>query len=534
MNYTFNELFDEAKIEELLMEFYNLTGIPSAIIDLEGNIVVMAGWKSICTHYHWQFPASARLCDQSEQAIIESVRLGAKTQVIQTCVHGIKIAGAPIRVNGSQIAVLMFGQFFVEPPDIPSFLNRARKFGFPEEDYLKALTEIPTYSLQKVDTMLKYFQKITEMFGEMAFNRLELREERSKELNRERQRLQSIFDRITNVGIQVYNLEGRVLYWNTASEDFFGWSKLDATGKTLDQLMLDSGTYQEFLKNLDSLRQGIQEKPREWVYRDKQGNERVVFSTIVPIFEAGRQEFICLDIETTEHRKFEKELARLDQLHLVGEMAASISHEVRNPMTTVRGFLQVLSEKIECQAYSGYYELMIQELDRANNIITEYLSLAKNRPIRLEYQDLNQIIHALSPLIEANALVYNQTLEIQTSEVSPLYVDEKEIRQLILNLVRNAIEAMKDGGRLLIKTSQQEEEVILSVQDNGPGIEPTVLEKLGTPFISTKTNGTGLGLAVCYSIALRHQAVIHVDSDPAGTTFRVRFKASQEIPKEEN
>lgn len=231
-----------------------------------------------------------------------------------------------------------------------------------------------------------------------------------------------------------------------------------------------------------------------------------------------------MDIDFSEHHKFEKELARLESLNLVGEMAASISHEIRNPLTTVRGFLQVLSEKIESQNYQEYFQLMIQELDRATDIITEFLSLAKNRPLRLEKQDLNQIIYTLSPLIEANAIVANQTFKIQTEEIPPLKVDEKEIRQLILNLARNAIEAMGDEGDLLLESECTEDEVILSVHDTGPGIEPAVMEKLGTPFVSTKTNGTGLGLAVCYSIALRHNAVIQVKSDSSGTTFMVRSK----------
>jgi signal transduction histidine kinase len=193
-------------------------------------------------------------------------------------------------------------------------------------------------------------------------------------------------------------------------------------------------------------------------------------------------------------------------------------------LTTVRGFLQILSEKIESDNFQEYFQLMIQELDRATGIITEFLSLAKNKPISLEIKDLNRIIYALSPLIEANAIVANQTFNIQTEEIPPLKVDEKEIRQLILNLARNAIEAMGESGHLLLKSERTEDEVILSVKDTGPGIEPNVLEKLGTPFVSTKANGTGLGLAVCYSIALRHNAVIQVNSAPSGTTFMVRFK----------
>jgi signal transduction histidine kinase len=97
------------------------------------------------------------------------------------------------------------------------------------------------------------------------------------------------------------------------------------------------------------------------------------------------------------------------------------------------------------------------------------------------------------------------------------------MRQMILNLVRNGLEAMPPGGNLVVKTFTDGDEVIMAVQDQGKGIEPGVLEKIGTPFFTTKENGTGLGLAVCYSIAARHNARIEIETDPEGTTFFVRF-----------
>ncbi len=105
--------------------------------------------------------------------------------------------------------------------------------------------------------------------------------------------------------------------------------------------------------------------------------------------------------------------------------------------------------------------------------------------------------------------------------------DEKEIRQLLINLVRNGLEAMEPGGNILISTYPEEGSVILSVRDEGKGIAPELLNKLGTPFFTTKESGTGLGLAVCYSIAARHQASIEPMSNSSGTIFMIRFKTSE-------
>ena len=228
--------------------------------------------------------------------------------------------------------------------------------------------------------------------------------------------------------------------------------------------------------------------------------------------------------DISERRMFEKEMARLDRLNLVGQMAAGIGHEVRNPMTTVRGFLQLLGDKEEFIQFKSYFELMIDELDRANSIITEFLSLAKNKTVDLKPLSLNSLIENLYPLIQADAMVCDKEINLQLQDTKVLYLDEKEIRQLILNLVRNGMEAMSGSGTLTIRTFMDAEAVVLAVQDEGSGIKAESLEKVGTPFFTTKENGTGLGLATCYSITARHNAEIHIDTGISGTTFFVRFK----------
>jgi len=205
-------------------------------------------------------------------------------------------------------------------------------------------------------------------------------------------------------------------------------------------------------------------------------------------------------------------------------MAAGIGHEIRNPMTTVRGFLQLLGDKEEFQQSKDYFELMIEELDRANSIITEFLSLAKNKTLDLKPLSLNCLIGNLFPLIQADAMVNDKDIIMELQDTEVLLLDEKEIRQLILNLVRNGLEAMSVGGKLTIRTFMDGEETVLAVGDEGSGIKTEDLEKIGTPFFTTKENGTGLGLATCFSISARHNAAIQIDTGPSGTTFLVRFK----------
>lgn len=219
-----------------------------------------------------------------------------------------------------------------------------------------------------------------------------------------------------------------------------------------------------------------------------------------------------------------KEIARLENLHLVGEMAAGIGHEIRNPMTAVRGFLQILMNKIDCAKYNDYFEVMIEELDHANSIITEYLTLAKNRNVDLKPNSLNNILDAIYPLLVSEASVSGHDIEMDSGDIPDLLLDEKEIRQLILNLVRNGFEAMSPGDKIIVKTFSENDKVVLAIKDQGTGIKQEIMDKIGTPFFTSKDQGTGLGLAICYSIAARHNATIKIETGDIGTTFFVIFE----------
>ncbi len=220
------------------------------------------------------------------------------------------------------------------------------------------------------------------------------------------------------------------------------------------------------------------------------------------------------------------ELARLDRLNLIGEMAAGIGHEVRNPLTTIRGFLQLFRNKQEYEAHREHFDMMIGEIDRANAIISEFLSLAKNKAVRLERHNVNDILERIVPLIRAGALEAGKKVWLQLGDVPPIEADEREIRQLVLNLAGNALDAIGPGGRTVIGTYRGDDCAVLFVSDTGRGIPEDIYQRLGTPFVTSKENGTGLGIPICFRIAERHGAKIEIDTGSGGTTFRVRFAAA--------
>ncbi|WP_328803926.1 ATP-binding protein [Paenibacillus glycinis] len=228
--------------------------------------------------------------------------------------------------------------------------------------------------------------------------------------------------------------------------------------------------------------------------------------------------------DITELNRLRDEIGRMERLSLVGQMAASITHEIRNPMAVIRGFVQLMRERSP-DHQKEYYRIVMEELDRANSIISDFLSLAQNRVIEKDSQSLHEIINEILPLLWADANMRGQTLELKLADELPmLLLNEKEMKQLILNLARNGMEAMNQHGVLTLETSTYEQYVELRVIDTGSGIPKEKLEHLFEPFYTTKSHGTGLGLPLCLSIMERHGGIIQVDSkEGAGTTFVVRF-----------
>lgn len=230
----------------------------------------------------------------------------------------------------------------------------------------------------------------------------------------------------------------------------------------------------------------------------------------------------------TELLELRSKLRDYERLGLIGQMAASVAHEIRNPMTSIRGFIQLMREKPDKPPKEGYYSIVLEELDRVNFIIEDLLTLARNRVIHKEWYDLNHLISELQPLLWADANLRGIEIDIAASKVPPVHIDPREIKQLLLNLTRNGMEAMSQGGRLHIGTYMKEDRVAIDVSDTGIGMSPEAVDRLFQPFYTTKEQGTGLGLTACFNIAERHGVKMLVQSNPQqGTTFTVLFPSGR-------
>lgn len=266
----------------------------------------------------------------------------------------------------------------------------------------------------------------------------------------------------------------------------------------------------------------------EGISRDQSDLDRFRdFPQAIPLLETVNRLRQQLKAEYTERERVAADLAKMDRMNLIGEMAAGLAHEIRNPMTVIRGYLQKMLRKAD-EKQASQYALVIGETTRINEIISAFLSLARNRRVEMGLCNLTDIIFQLFPLIQADARKTGTIVNLQPlQERLAIFADEKEIKQLVLNLVRNAIEAMSGKGTVVITAAEQHGLVVLTVADSGCGIDPAFREKIFDPFYTTKDYGTGLGLAICKSIVDRHGGTIDINSEVGqGTTVTIFLPAA--------
>ena len=341
----------------------------------------------------------------------------------------------------------------------------------------------------------------------------------------------TLFENFLNsvpLGIICTDAEGTVSIWNKAAGKIFGWKPEEIIGTKLPLKII--GSRDDIGCLWGKIAAGKNLCGYEVASLRRNGDHvEVCLNTTALKNHLGENNGCLIIIEdVTERNTVRREMLHVDRMNLIGEMARSIGHEIRNPLTVTRGYLQFLMEKPNFQTFRKQFETMIDEMDRANEIITEFLFLAKDKAVRFKLSDLNSLILEIHPLIEAMARASNNVVRLELQDIPLLELDEREIRQMIINLSKNGLEAMPEGGQLVIRTeyNPSSERVFLSVTDEGPGMPREIIRKLGTPFLTTKENGTGLGLAVCCSVAARHGASINVDSSTQGaqgTTLEVEF-----------
>ncbi|MFC5590333.1 ATP-binding protein [Sporosarcina soli] len=336
---------------------------------------------------------------------------------------------------------------------------------------------------------------------------------------------------ITNnveVGICQYDVEKKkLLYINRRMEGLLGVPIYDLMrDSTLLVSTCHSDDKTELIRFYDESAREL--KIIEYRVVGKDGEVCWIRTKLTPIInEAGKViRFVSLSQDISKQKLQDELLRKWDKLNTVGQLAASFAHQIRNPLTSIKGFIQLVATEQE----NLYGPIMQEELHKIESTIEDFLQLAKPS-IGMEFTttSIHTQINRVVSLMEKEAMLQNIIFKIKLYDKDQfIYCEPKQIQQVLINLLKNSIEAMPGGGELRISTMIEGNQMVkILVVDTGIGIPPERLSKLGEPFYSHKEKGTGLGLMVSYRIIENHQGSIRFTSKEGyGTTVEIRLPLS--------
>jgi len=220
-----------------------------------------------------------------------------------------------------------------------------------------------------------------------------------------------------------------------------------------------------------------------------------------------------------ELRERDKKLEEADKLSLVGELASSVAHEIRNPLTSLMGFTKIISENTEVQSNKEYLKIMMSELNRINFIVSEFMVLSKPHLLNFITCDLTTITKSVVTLLNTQAIIKKiEIITVIEGKSLLLKCEENQIKQVLVNLIKNSIEAMPNGGRIYVKLERKSSNIVISIIDEGEGICNENIHLVGKPFYTTKPEGTGLGIMVSERIIQNHNGKLEIKSVPGKGT----------------
>lgn len=309
--------------------------------------------------------------------------------------------------------------------------------------------------------------------------------------------------------ISLVNREGKLMYASPSLEKFIGKKHIEGVDLLTyihpeDRVRCER-VFQRMIKEFC---------PINIDYRviHKDGNIIHVETKGVPVDDEHDTKFVLTTRDITKRKMAENIVRNTDKMLVLGELAAGIAHEIRNPISSIRGLLQLIRE--ESNANPEHLELMFSEIDRINMIVSELLLLAKPQKVNYKAINLKQVVEDVLRLLKSEAMLKQTHFVTNWNERdATVFGDANHLKQVIINVIKNGIEAMENGGEIVVTIDHNKcNQVVVRFKDEGCGIRKEVLNKIGEPFFTTKANGTGLGLMISKKIIQDHEGKLHIDS----------------------
>lgn len=330
-------------------------------------------------------------------------------------------------------------------------------------------------------------------------------------------------------GIILFDSDGMLAFVNVQMAKLLGVPRKSLVGCTFMELLRHPQlTRFKKKKILRLFRETIFHRKRFHELLDEYGRSWLITMTYGDQMEG---DFLISVKDVSDFKQIEQTAYQNDKLAMLGKISASIAHEIRNPLTSIRGFIQLLRPHLMSLGKDEYARIILTEIDRANDIIYEFLNSSKPSAPQTTVIPVTSLLKEVVLLTESEALMKGCQIILHLDERTPSYyisVDVKQIKQVVLNLIKNALDAIDDKmndhgkGMIEIGMQQNDKQISIIISDNGRGMDQNTLNHLFNPFFTTKEGGTGLGLSVSYRIIKNHGGSIAVNSQVGtGTEFTI-------------
>jgi PAS domain S-box-containing protein len=552
VNHYFKDLVDVPRLQELTDELYIATGIPSAIITMDGEILTGSGWQRICTRFHRMNPVIEQECIASDRAIRKGLDAG-EPYVMYRCPRGLVDASAPVIIEGEHVANVFAGQLFTEPPDEGTerfFREQARHFGLDEEAYLAAFREVPVYPEAKLRPALSFLADFASVVASIGLaHKREL--EALLALRETEVKYHDIFENAVE-GIFRTGVDGRIIEANPAMARAHGYASVAAmmaAVRNIGDVYVHPAQRQEFSDRLrnDGVVTGFE------IESLRQDGSHVWLSVAARAVHDpdGRLQYYEGTIEDITARRLSEDRVRQAQkMEALGTLAGGIAHDFNNILHAIVANVELLRMELDEDSVA---QEMVGEIRtatrRATDLVRQILAFSRQQDQLRQPILLSPVLKEVGKLLRA---ALPASIAITTdigAELPHVLADASQIHQVLMNLATNAGHAMHARGGTLTLALRREwvtperaallqglrdgPYVRLAVSDTGEGMDPATVDRIFEPFFTTKGpgEGTGLGLSVVHGIVSSHDGAIAVAScRGAGTTFDIYLPAIETTP----
>jgi PAS domain S-box-containing protein len=533
------ELIDLTAVQKLADSHFKVLGIPIGVIDaFDDSVLASAGWRDICTKYHRRHPLTLDRCQQHDRSI--SNWLHARLPKEYRCPNGMVDISMPIIVADQHIARISIGQFFTDDhlPERQFFIDQARECGFPMDEYLAALDQVPILSSEKVASIVDYDAVLAGFIADLAGRALQQivadKKLRDSEL-RYRAVLQQASDGIYLLDPNTKKVEEA----NGAFLSLMGYTMAELREATIYDLVdADPAVIDEVLGEPTANYVG------ERRYRHRDGSLIDVEVSVSRVRVNERQNLCVIVRDITQSKQAQAERERLEarlqqaqKLESIGRLAGGIAHDFNNMLGVIYGYAEVgMKETAPGSRLHTSLEKIRQAAEYSANLTRQLLAFARKQVIKPRVVDpvmaIENSIRMLRRLVgEQVELLWHHELEIWPIRIDPVQVD-----QVLTNLCVNARDAIDSRGQITIELANVHwpagidseipagDYILLAVSDNGHGMDEDTLAHVFEPFFTTKGvgEGTGLGLSTVYGIVSQNKGYIRANSELGqGTVFAI-------------